>query len=406
MPDFIPLDPRTDKQDHAMVLRGQGPVVPSQWPGGVECWAVVGYPQLKEVLTRPQFSRSPTHWRALQRGEVPQDWPMLDHVTRQWMLTADGADHTRLRRVASFPFTPGRIAALRPAVHETVEHLLDNLRPHEPPTDIRKDLALPLSLGVLCSLLGLAPDEAPHMTGLVTRALSRATLDARESTALSAEIHAYLDYLLSGTGQFPPGVIADLRTALDAPGGLTRSEARDTLWLLLAAGFDTTVAALVNAIRALLENRAQLQNALDGTTSWEDVTEEVLRYDSSVFALPFAFAKEDAFLGGRHLRQGDALLLCYAAANRDPDHLENAGRLNARNPCRKHLAFGQGPHFCLGAPLARLQLRTALSALFTRFPGLRLVEQRNRPISSLTINSVRELLVTQDEVPSSTTRQP
>ncbi|GLF93395.1 cytochrome P450 [Streptomyces yaizuensis] len=410
MPVRIALDPHQDAQELARALRAHGTVVPAVWPGGVPCWAVVGHTELETVLTQPGFSRSPAHWRALRNGEIPPDWPMIDHLSRQWMLTSDGADHTRLRRVASGAFTARRVAALRPAVQRTADTLLDALEPLRDPVDLRTGYALPLALDVLCSLLGVPGEERPEATSLVLRALSRAALTPGESARLSGEIHALLDRLLDGAADGVTGarggaaepdattgtdasLVADLERATRT-GGLTRREARDTLWLLLGAGFDTTVGALVNTVRALFDHPEQLRRVLAADISWDDVVEEALRYDSSVFSLPFAFSREDVVLGGRQVRQGDALLLCYTAANRDPRRRPDADRFRVPDGREPHLAFGHGPHFCLGAPLARLQLRTALEALFLRFPGLRPAGPPGPPATSLIINSVGGLLVT------------
>ncbi|MYS17654.1 cytochrome P450 [Streptomyces sp. SID4982] len=360
----------------------------------MECWAVVGYAELEAALTQPVFARSPTHWRALRDGEIPADWPMTDHLTRQWMLTADDADHKRLRRVAAGMFAPRQVKALSQSIARAVGRLLDGIDPAARPVDLRAEFALPLALDVLCSLLAVPDEERPRAISLVFRALSRAALTPQESRLLSTEIRAYLDHLLdqpTGPGE-EDGLVAALRTSAASDDGLSHQEARDTLWLFLAAGFDTTVAALVNTVRALLEHPAQLSHALDGSAPWDQVVEAALRYDASVFALPFAFPREDVTLGGQHIRAGDALLLCYLAANRDPSR-ESGGVFRLDRSGGPHLAFGRGPHFCVGAPLARLQLRTALSALFARFPTLHLAAAPGPPASSLTINTVTSLMV-------------
>ncbi|MGW8329297.1 cytochrome P450 [Streptomyces sp. NPDC055897] len=390
----VALDPHLDLREQARRLRAHGSVVPASWPGGVECWAVVGYAELEAVLTQPLFARSPSHWRALRDGEIPADWPMTDHLSRQWMLTSDGAEHSRLRRAASGAFAPRRVAMLLPSVAAVVNRRLDGIDPAAHPVDLREEFALPLALDTLCALLAIPVDERPAATALVFRALSRAALTPQESRQLSAEIHAYLDRLLGRPAEpgEEGGLVADLRRSADSGDGLSHQEARDTLWLFLAAGFDTTVAALVNAVRALLEHRGALDRVRSGEVSWDHVVEEALRYDASVFSLPFAFPREDVTLGGRHIPAGDALLLCYSAANRDPAR-ERGDSFQLPGEGGPHLAFGRGPHFCLGAPLARLQLRTALCALFARFPTLRLASPPGPPTPSLMINTVTSLLV-------------
>ncbi|WP_328721942.1 cytochrome P450 [Streptomyces sp. NBC_00247] len=390
------LDPRADLREQATALHAYGSVVPAQWPGGVDCWAVVGYDELETVLSDPLFSRSPLHFRALRDGEIPPDWPMTDHLNRQWMLTADGADHTRLRRTAVSAFTPGNIRRLRPEVESAVGRLLAGLVAAGRPFDLRAEFALPLALDVLCSLLGVPAAERAEASSLVHRALSRAALTADESRRLSAEIRGFLGGLLERPGR-SGGLVADLARSVEAE-ALTRQEAQDTLWLFLAAGFDTTVAALVNAVRALLGHPDRLRGVLGGEVPWEDVVEEALRYDSSVFALPFAFPRRDVTLGGQPVREGDALLLCYTAANLDPRR--TAGDRFTGSAPPRHLAFGRGPHYCLGAPLARLQLRTALAGLFTFLPHLRATARPGPPIASLTVNSPQSLMVSDAPCPA------
>ncbi|MET9529280.1 cytochrome P450 [Streptomyces sp. NPDC006649] len=391
MPTRHLLDPHAGGQARSAALRALGTVVPAVWPGGVECWAVVGHRELETVLTRPLFARSPAHWRALAQGEVPPDWPMIDHLSRQWMLTSDGADHTRLRKVASRAFTPRRVEALRPAVEEKVAHLLDGFDPGREPVDIRAGFATPLALGTLSSLLGIPDDDQPVVTALVRRALARASMSPEDSAVLTRDIRAFLDGLLDHPAS-SDCLVADLREAATSE-GLSAQEARDTLWLFLAAGFDTTAAALTNAVGALLDHPAELRRVLDGETSWDDVVEEALRFDPGVFALPFAFPRQDTELGGRTIRAGDALLLCYTAANRDPRLRGDARHFRVSGARDPHLAFGRGPHYCLGAPLAKLQLRTAVRALFTRHPGLRAARPAGPPAASLIVSVPSSLLV-------------
>ncbi|MFG3505199.1 cytochrome P450 [Streptomyces sp. NPDC047821] len=391
------LDPRTtDHRAQAEELRRGGPVAPAEWPGGVHCWAVTGHAELETVLSDPRFARSPAHWRALRDGEVARDWPMLAHLTRRWMLTADGADHRRLRRAVSAAFTPRRVEGLTPAITGTVDALLAGLEPalaDGRPADLRSAYALPLPLRTLCALFGIPAEEQPDVVALVGRAFARSTLDAEESARLTGDINAYLADLV-GRRSAAPGddLVSDLLRG--GPDGLSEVELLDMLWLFLGAGFETTAGALVNTAHALLTHPGELRRALSGEADWDAVVEEGLRHDSSVYALPFAFPTEDVELGGRPLRAGDALLLCFAAANRDPrlgpDRFDT-GRDGER---ARHLGFGHGPHFCVGAPLARLQLRVALRALFERFPRLRLAGPPGPPVPSLIASTPSALYVT------------
>ncbi|MEV3992715.1 cytochrome P450 [Streptomyces sp. NPDC049837] len=393
----ILLDPRTpDHRGQAEELRRRGPVAAAEWPGGVHCWAVTGHAELETVLTDPRFARSPARWRALREGEVPPDWPMLAHLTRRWMLTADGTDHRRLRQAVAAAFTPRRVEGLTPAITRTVGALLDAVAAAvvHGPVDLRSAYALPLPLRTLCDLFGIPAGEQPDVVALVGRAFARSTLTAAESARLTRDINAYLAGLVRSRAAAPGD---DLVTDLLRGGAdrLSETELLDMLWLFLGAGFETTAGALVNTAHALLAHPEELRLALSGRVGWDAVVEEGIRYDSSVYALPFAFPTEDLELGGRPLREGDALLLCFAAANRDPRR-GPAGRFETRRDGERprHLGFGHGPHFCVGAPLARLQLRIALRALFERFPDLRLAGPPGPPVPSLIASTPSTLYVT------------
>ncbi|MFF8289934.1 cytochrome P450 [Streptomyces sp. NPDC016309] len=402
MTERVLLDPHSpDLRAQAEELRRWGPVAPAEWPGGVPCWAVVGHAELETVLTDGRFARSPAHWRALREGEVPPDWPMLAHLTRKWMLTADGADHRRLRRVVAAAFTPRRVEGLAPAITRTVGALLDAMEDAagagapagRRPVDLRPAFALPLPLRTLSDLFGVPAEDRPAVVELVGRAFSRAALGPRESARLTRDINAYLRKLVESRSAAPGD---DLVTDLIHGDGerLTDGELVDMLWLFLGAGFETTAGALVNTVGALLAHPGELRLVLDGRADWDEVVEEGLRHDSSVYALPFAFPTEDVELGGRPLRAGDALLLCFAAANRDPRHGPGRFTLGAGGQRPRQLGFGQGPHFCVGAPLARLQLRIALAALFERFPGLRPAGPPGPPVPSLIASTPSALPVT------------
>ncbi|WP_344366563.1 cytochrome P450 [Streptomyces gobitricini] len=396
MTERILLDPHSpDLRAQAEELRRWGPVAPAEWPGGVHCWAVVGHAELETVLTDPRFARSPEHWRALRQGEVPPDWPMLAHLTRKWMLTADGAAHRRLRRAVAAAFTARRVEALAPTVTRTVDALLDGLEAgsRDWPVDLRAAYALPLPLRTLCALFGIPPEDQPEVLRLVGRAFSRSALGPEESARLTRDINAYLADLVR-TRAVAPGddLVTDLLRGDSER--LSEAELVDTLWLFLGAGFETTAGALVNTVHALLAHPEELAPALSGRMGWDAVVEEGIRYDSSVYALPFAFPTEDLELGGRTLRGGDALLLCFAAANRDPRHGPRRFEPRRAGGRARQLGFGHGPHFCVGAPLARLQLRLALAGLFERFPGLRLAGPPAPPVPSLITSTPGALHVT------------
>lgn len=194
---------------------------------------------------------------------------------------------------------------------------------------------------------------------------------------------------------------ADGTAAASAASALTEEELRDTLLLVVSAGYETTVNLIDNAIAALLTHPEQLALVRSGKAGWGDVVEEALRRDAPVAHLPLRFAVEDIELpGGVVLRKGDPILASYAAAGRHPARYgEDGAVFDVTRPVKDHLAFGHGPHFCLGAPLARLEGATALRLLFERFPDLALAPDAElAPVESLISNGHRELPVLLDGV--------
>ncbi|RCV49791.1 cytochrome P450 family protein [Marinitenerispora sediminis] len=372
----VVLDPSArDMQGQAARLRELGPVVRVRLPEGVEAWAVTRHAEVQEVLSGRRFARNYRNWRAWQQGEVPEDSPVLGMIRLDNMLQSDGAAHGRLRGLVGRAFTPARVGELRPAVEELVGALLDEFDAPERAgrTDLKAALAVPLPLGVICRLFGVPEEDRPAIQEMVTRVFSSLTTP-EEALANQRRVDEYFtDLVRRRRGSPGDDLTSALIQARDEGERLSDRELIDTLWLFMAAGFETTVGVLANGVRALLTHPEQLALLRSGAQPWSAAVEEVLRWDSSVAMLPFRYPVEDLELGGRLLRRGDPVLVSFASANRDPAqhgadaHVFDITRTQARN-----VAFGHGPHFCLGAPLARLELGVAFPALFERFPDLAL----------------------------------
>ncbi|MDA0564117.1 cytochrome P450 [Streptomonospora sp. S1-112] len=353
--------------------------------------------ELQEILTSRDFSRSSRNWRALRDGEVPDDWPMMSNVLLQNMLTADGADHRRMRSLVSRAFTPRRVADLRPRVDAIVADLLAGLDAAGGRADLRAAFAFPLPMRVLAELFGIAEEDRPRLVGLVRRGFGSSVMTPEEGAGFYEEIHEVLGALIEERRAAPADDLASaLIAARDGGDRLSDTELVDMLFLFLAAGFETTEGVLVNAVRALLTHPIYLEFLAHGEVTWEGVVEEVLRWDTSLFTLPFAYALRDVEVGGSALRAGDAVLLCYGAAGRDETwHGPGAEEFRPEREQRQHLAFGWGPHHCMGAPLARMEATVALRELFTAFPDLRLdADPADLPaVPSLMANTAERLPV-------------
>ncbi len=395
----VRLDPRSrDLHGQNSRLREQGPVVLVELPGGVTAWAVTGYAALRSLLGDPRIAANARHWRALADGEVPEGWPLITFVTNPSMVTADGDDHRRLRRLVAQAFTPRRIEMLRPGIERTVGELLDDLGAAlaEGTADLRRTFAHPLPLTVICDLLGFPVERRAELRRLAAVTASTVTTPDDEI----ANARSLLGLLSSFVAARREDRRDDLTTALiDAVTEdgevLSETELVGTLATLLVAGHGTVTALLINAVRALLADPGRLALVTSGRHTWRAVIEETLRWDSPLGHFPLRYATEDIDVEGTIIRRGDAILASYAAAGRDPaQYGDDADRFDVTRRPSPHLSFGHGVHFCIGAPLARLEAEIALPALFGRFPDLTVAAGALTPTPSIISNSVDFLPVT------------
>jgi cytochrome P450 len=367
-----------DIQGEGARIRDEGPVRLVEMPGGVRAWAVGGVEVLRRLLTDPRVSKDPRqHWRAWRDGEIADDWPLRIWVSVQNMFTAYGTEHRRLRSLTAAAFTARRVAALRPSIEGITATLLDRIAaaPRDRPVDLRATFAYPLPVDVICRLFGVPDDQRSALRKVVDTVFDTTTTPA-DAQANAEQMYEILNGLTAGKRTTPGD---DLTTALinardEDDTALSETELVDTLVLMLTAGHETTVNLLDQAVTALLTHPDQLELIRQGRRTWGDAVEEALRWQAPVAYLPLRYAVQDIPLdGGVVIAKGDAILAAYAAAGRDhAHHGEQADQFDITRSNKQHLAFGHGVHFCLGAPLARLEAEIALPALFDRFPALRL----------------------------------
>ncbi|MEU5030115.1 cytochrome P450 family protein [Streptomyces milbemycinicus] len=403
------LDP-TGAGQHAVNarLRERAAAVPVLLPGDVTAYAITRHEELKDFTTHPQVAKDARHFAALRDGEIPPGWPLATFATVRGMTTADGADHKRLRSLVTRAFTPRRVEALRPAVEELTAALLDRLAEAaaEAPdgvVDLRRHFALPLPMGVICRLLGVGPEHQDRLHALSNDIVGTRTAPER-ALAANREMIAVLGQVAAARLRSPGDDLTSALIAAHEEDGdrLSEEELIGTLLLMIIAGHETTLNLITNAVRALCAHRDQLELVRSGVgeASWGDVVEETLRYDSPVSLFPFRYPTRDLSVGDTVIPQGAPVLVSYTSAGRDPRaHGADADRFDitrhTRPDAARHLSFGHGAHYCLGAPLARMEATIALDALFTRFPGLDLAVPDDAlvPHPSFVGNSPQELPV-------------
>ena len=405
----IVIDPSgRDIHGEAARIRANGPVTRVELPGGVEAWAVSSTELLKRLLTDPRVSKDPRqHWPLWINGEISPEWPLFTWVAVQNMFTAYGGEHKRLRTLVSKAFTARRTAALQPRIEEITKDLLgriDEAGRRGEVVDLREEFCYPLPIQVISDLFGLPEEKGAELRAVVD-GIFNTTATPEEVTDIYTRLYAALGELVAAKRESPgDDLTSGLIAARDDEGDtrLSEQELLDTLVLMISAGHETTVNLIDNAIHALLTRPEQLAHVREGRATWDDVIEETLRVQAPVASLPLRYAVEDLAVGelggpeGMVIGKGEAILAAYAAAGRSPEvYGEDADRFDVTRLGKEHLAFGHGIHFCLGAPLGRMEARIALPALFERYPGIELAvpDEELSPVASFISNGHRSLPV-------------
>ncbi|MPY59124.1 cytochrome P450 [Streptomyces spongiae] len=386
-------------------LLTRGSVTSVVLPDEVAGMAVLGHEALKDFLAHPDVAKDARHFTALREGRIGAGWPLRTFAAVRGMTTADGVDHRRLRSLVSTAFTARRVERLRPRIEELTAALLDDLADAAAAgggiADLRRHFALPLPMGVIGELLGV---EAEHRDALhhLSNQVVATDIPPEQAVAANRDLVSLLASIAAARAEHPGDDLTSALIAARDEGGdrLSQEELIGTLVLMIIAGHETTLNLITNAVRALCGHRDQLDLVRDGKVSWADAVEETLRWDAPVSYFPFRYPVRDLTVDGTVIPKGTPVLAGYSAAGRDPAvHGPDADLFDVTRPGRpgavRHLSLGHGAHYCLGAPLARLEATIALERLFTRFPGLDLAvpETDLARHSSFVGNSVRALPV-------------
>ena len=358
-------------------------------------WVLVRYQDASTVLRDPRFSNNPARLSP-EIAEHIRTSP-IRQVGSRLMMFLDPPDHTRLRSLVSQAFTPKVMESLRPRIQELVDELLDAVA-ERGEMDVLADLGYPLPTIVICELLGVPAADRELFKGWSADAsrLLDGYLDPEpEALGMTAAAYlgAYFTELVEKRRQDPQDdLLSALVAAEEAGERLTHEELLTTSSLLLLAGFETTMNLVGNGMLALLNHPEELARLRRDPSLDRTAVEELLRYDGPVH-ITARIAATDVELGDKVIREGEQVAVVLAGANRDPEQFADPNTLDVGRADNRHLGFAAGPHYCLGAALARIEARAAVGTLVRRFPDLELRTESPEYRDHFVIRGLKELRV-------------
>jgi cytochrome P450 len=348
--------------------------------GELDAWIVTSYEAVNGALRNPQLSSD--RFPRLRQRLASKGLDSLAEDRVRSMIHMDPPDHTRLRGLVNKAFTPKTVEAMAGHIQEIVNSLLDAVK-RDGRMDLIEDFAYPLPVTVIAEMLGVPvedrarfkhwSDEVSVVLGGDVAALSETSL--RRATTAREELADYFKDIVRQRRKNPGADLISALTQAEEEGGkLSEDELYSTVVLLLVAGNETTTNLIGNGMLALLRHTEEMRKVWDSPSRVPAAVEEMLRFDSPV-QLTTRMAKTDLEMLGTKIPKGDWLYLVVGAANRDPTQFPEPDRFDVTRVENKHLAFGAGNHFCLGAPLARLEAQIAVRALREHFPKLQIDEE-------------------------------
>jgi len=355
-------------------LRENDPIYSHTAPDGSTIWYISRYDDVIEVLKDNEtFVKNKKNTLLLEEIGPHQTPPFMQQLINENMLFSDPPDHTRLRGLVNQAFTPRRIEQMTPRIQAIADALLDAVA-SQGKMDLIADFALPLPTIIITDMLGIPDvdrDEVQDWSQAII-APGRHGLSYKDRRK---KVRAFVDYLqdlfVERQRQPQDDLTTDLVAAEEAGERLSIPELSSMVALLLVTGHETTVNLIGNGVLALLKHPEQLALVKRGE-GLETAVNELLRYDGPVETSTTRWVRRDVVYKGHAMKRGDVVRVVLASANRDGCQFHNADELDVVRKDNKHLAFGHGIHYCLGAPLARVEGKIALQTLFGRFPDLQL----------------------------------
>ena len=343
------------------------PVVELRRRSGGTMWLVTRVEDARRILTDPTVLVTPPGGGGSRYGLSP--------LVTQSLFALDGPAHSRLRRLVSSAFSARRLAALRPRVQRLTDELLDAMAAARPPVDLRPHLSTALPVGVICELLGIPLEEGPSLTRWVDAALMASTEHDPDGAWRGWEqLCAYLGERLAGKRRQPgEDLLSDLAAAQDSRPDLSEEELVGLAAVMMVAGRETTSVVIEYGLVGLLRHRDQFAALARSPELVPDAVEEILRYypPTAGDAGTVRFATADITVGDTVIPAGSVIMISFRAVP-DAGQLDSLARLDVHRGGTPNLIFGHGPHHCLGAALARMELETVFREVPARFPDLRL----------------------------------
>ncbi|MFJ5677500.1 cytochrome P450 [Streptomyces sp. NPDC093097] len=361
-------------------LRAEGPVHHVRLPSGAERWLITRYDDVVAALADPRLSNELA--RGLQQALPPEPLPPRWQVTLRTsrllgraMANLDPPDHDRLRKLVVRAFSAKRVESLRPRIQQATDALFDAVA-DRPEFDLITAVANRLPITMICELLGV-PDSDAELFRTAASVLGGFQADDEAALRTVAALDAFDAYVrkLIATRRTAPGtdLLSELVTATADGTALTDDELVSMAGLLLFGGYEPSAQLIGNALLALLQHPDQLAALRADPALLPGAVEEAIRYDGPVNPGLSRYALEDVEIGGTTIPKGSYVIVGVAAANRDPAHWPAPDRFDVtRGASTRHLGFGHGLHYCVGARLAALEVETVLATALRRFPRLRL----------------------------------
>jgi cytochrome P450 len=387
--EFNPFAPEVQQNPYPYFahLRNHSPVY---WVESLQSWAVSRYEDVAYIAKNTQlFSSAPIIPAILgDQNPVPEV---------NWMISADPPAHTHLRKLVNKAFTPRMVGALEPRITQIVAQLLNHIEEQGGNFDLVRDFSTPLPLMVIAEMLGIEPDryrEFKQWSDDMIRATGGAEVSPAERERLRRsmdDLRRYFEQAIEDRRRSPGAdLISALVRAEEESQALTAREVLAMCLLLLLGGNETTTNLIGSTVITLLSHPAELAKVRADLSIVPQMIEEMLRYESPAQAL-LRQATSETIIAGSTIPAGSGIMILYGSANRDERKFPNPDTFDVtRNP-QEHLAFGFGIHYCIGAPLARLEARVALAAFVRRFPQVRIREQRTQWIDSFVVRGPKSL---------------